>query len=323
VRHYSLQSATKTLRPTTIFFVLKKPLNSTPSIRLNIQDVLDFSVYLNFFIMFNSSYPKQKEVRIATIMRLVWLVLTFILLTAVWSSSAVLAQSNSGIVSPTSGETIAGTVEVRGTAVHPDYLRYELAFLQQDVPGAEWIVFAEGAEQVVDGVLAVWNTTVGREFNAPIFPDGRYQLRLRVVKNDYNYDEYYISDLIIQNDGSTPTPTPDETAVAATAAAVPAQPTSSIDSNFQQSTPLPSLTPFPTPTPPATVVGATPAAAQTDEDAGGLLGQLQAVETNQVGTAFWLGIRITAALFLAAALYLLLRWGGRRLWCLFWVNRGK
>ncbi|VAW43578.1 hypothetical protein MNBD_CHLOROFLEXI01-628 [hydrothermal vent metagenome] len=275
--------------------------------------------------MFNGLYLKRKEVKLPTIMRLIWLGLTFVNLLVMSSHEVALAQSSSGITSPASGETVMGVVEVRGTAVHPDYLRYELAFLQQDVPGAEWIVFAEGDEQVIDGVLAIWNSTVGREFNTPVFPDGRYQLRLRVVKNDYNYDEYYVTDLLVENDGPTPTPTPDETAVAqtATAAAAPLQPTGSTDSSFQQPTPLPSLTPFPTPTPPPTVVGGTPIAPQSAIDGadGGLLGQLEAAETSRVGAAFWLGIQITAVLFMIAALYYLLRLGGRRLWHIYWTNR--
>jgi hypothetical protein len=274
-----------------------------------------------------SSYLKRKRDKTPLNARLFGLALTFIFLFAWRQSTAVSAQTGSGITQPTSGDTISGVIEVLGTAVHPEYLRYELAFLQQDLPGAEWIVFAEGTEPVNNGVLAVWDTTVGRAIAAPVFPDGRYQLRLRVVKADFNYDEYFVTNLVIQNEGPTPTPTPDETAVAltVTVAAAPAQPTGSSDSSFQQPTPLPSLTPFPTPTPPPTVVGGTPVAPQADGGAGegGLIGQLEAVETTQVGSAFWLGIRITAGLFLAAGLYLLLRWVGRRLWHFYWTNKGS
>lgn len=325
-------------------------------IRLNLWDVLDFYVCFNFIMlacfvfgqgmlfnprgcqsghtmlrphpycdMVNGSYLKRKRDKAPLNVHLFWLTLTFVSLLVFRPALVVSAQTSSGIAEPTSGETITGVIEVRGTAVHPDYLRYELAFLPQDLPGAEWIVFAEGSEQVRDGVLAVWDTTVGRAIGAPVFPDGRYQLRLRVVKNDFNYDEYFVFDLVIQNDGPTATPTPDETAVALTATvdAIPVQPTGSSDSSFQQPTPLPSLTPFPTPTPPPTVVGSPSAVQQTGsaENEGGLLGQLEAVETEQVGSAFWLGIRITAGLFLAAGLYLLLRWVGRRLWHFYWTNR--
>lgn len=275
--------------------------------------------------MVNGSYLNRKEDKLPLPARLFSVVLTFLLLTAVSRSGAVLAQTGSGITAPAPGETIAGVVEVRGTAVHPDYLRYELAFTNQ-ATGSDWIVFAEGSQPVVDGVLAVWDTIVGQAIGAPVFPDGRYQLRLRVVKTDFNYDEYFVTDLIIQNQGPTPTPTPDETAVGLTATAVvPILPTSSGDSSFQQLTPLPSLTPFPTPTPPPTVVSGTPSLPQAagNETDGGLLGQLEAVETDQVGSAFWLGIRLTVGLFLVAGGYLLLRWVGRRLWHIYWTQRGS
>lgn len=275
--------------------------------------------------MVNGSYLNRKEDKLPLPARLFLLALTFLWLTAVSRSGVVVAQAGSGITAPASGETLAGVVEVRGTAVHPNYLRYELAFANQ-FSGSDWIVFAEGSEPVTDGVLAVWDTTVGQAVGAPVFPDGRYQLRLRVVKTDFNYDEFFVNDLIIQNDGPTPTPTPDETAVGLTATAVvPAPPTGSEDSSFQQPTPLPSLTPFPTLTPPPTVVSGTPSAPQAvgDETDGGLLGQLEAVQTDQVGSAFWLGIRLAIGLFLVAGGYLLLRWVGRRLWHIYWTQRGS
>jgi hypothetical protein len=281
---------------------------------------------LIFYEMIIDSYLKRKKGNTPLKARLYWLSLTFFGLLWV-TTTTVSAQTPSGITQPASGDTISGIIEVLGTAVHPDYLRYELAFLRQDVPGAEWIVFAEGSQPVSNGVLAVWDTTVGRAIGSPVFPDGRYQLRLRVVKTDFNYDEYFVTDLTIQNDGPTPTPTPDETAVALTAtiAAIPAQPTGSTESSFQQPTPLPSLTPFPTLTPPPTVVGQPSAAPQTgsSDGDGGLLGQLEAVETDRVGSAFWLGIRLTAGLFLAAGLYLLLRWAARRLWHFYWKNKSS
>ena len=229
-----------------------------------------------------------------------------------------------GITAPLPGETVAGVVEVRGTAVHPDYLRYELAFLYLDSGAGDWIVFADGDQPVVQGVLAIWDTTVGQNIGAPVFPDGRYQLRLRVVKTDYNYDEYFVTDIVVSNAGPTPTPTPDETGVAATQTAVsaPATPFSSSDSSFQQATPLPSLTPFPTLTPRATPAAnaATPAAA-VGSSSGGVVGQLSQADWSRLSSGFATGVRITAVLFLIGILYLLLRAVSRRGWRWFWHRR--
>ncbi|MGD2077799.1 MAG: hypothetical protein PVH18_05425, partial [Chloroflexota bacterium] len=40
------------------------------------------------------------------------------------------AQTGNGIYEPADGDSISGVVIVRGTAIHPQFLRYELAFLQ-------------------------------------------------------------------------------------------------------------------------------------------------------------------------------------------------
>ena len=231
-------------------------------------------------------------------------------------------QTDNGISQPQPGDVISGVVLVEGTAVHPDYLRYELAFLYLDAPSSEWIVFAEGDQPVVAGTLAVWNTAVGRAINAPVFPDGRYQLRLRVVKTDYNYDEFFLTDITIQNEGPTPTPTADETAVSLTVTAnslIVSQPES--ESGFQPATPLPSLTPFPTLTPQATPVGnVAQATAVPEAESGGLIGQLSDARWGGVGSAFMLGVVGTAVLFGLGILYLLFRAISRRLWRQAWYK---
>ncbi|MEM7336969.1 MAG: hypothetical protein AAF490_33165 [Chloroflexota bacterium] len=229
-------------------------------------------------------------------------------------------QADNGVTSPQAGDAISGVVVVEGTAVHPDYLRYELAFLYLDSPNPEWIVFAERSEPVVNGTLAIWDTEVGRNVNAPVFPDGRYELRLRVVKTDYNYDEFFLTEITISNDGPTPTPTVDPTAVSltATALSIAPAPSSSDESSFLPATPLPSLTPFPTPTPQATPVGNVPQVTAVPVENQGLLDQLGQARWGNVGSAFVLGITLTGGLFGLGILYLLFRAIGRRLWRLAW-----
>ncbi len=251
--------------------------------------------------------------------RIALVLLTF----AVWSLKTAVftveAQTDNGITEPASGSEISGTVSVIGTASHADYLRYELAFRHVSDPTADWIVFAEGSEQVVNGSLAIWDTTVGRDIGAPVFPDGRYQLRLRVVKTDYNYDEYFVSDLLIVNDGPTPTPTSEGTVDALTAPA-----TLAATAVFQPNDPLPSLTPFPTSTPlpgPIETPVAVDVIGDNEESSGGLFGQLAAVNTGRFGRAFWLGVGLAGFLFGFLALYLLVRAIGRRLWQAVWTKK--
>jgi hypothetical protein len=222
-----------------------------------------------------------------------------------------LAQSN-GVTSPVPGDTLSGVVLIEGTATHPQFLRYEMAFLRQNAPEAGWIVFAEGSQAVVEGTLAVWDTTVGRNANAPVFPDGTYQLRLRVVRQDYNYDEYFVNGLTISNSGPTPTPTPDENEPTRDAAATP-NPLSTVETPIPAI--LPSLTPFPTPTRPATPESGIDVLNPTEgESEGGVLGQIATIDTSSFGSAFWTGVRLAAYAFGALGLYIFLRFLFRLGW---------
>ncbi|HZD10949.1 MAG TPA: hypothetical protein VE553_06375, partial [Candidatus Binatia bacterium] len=220
------------------------------------------------------------------------------------------AQVQNGISAPESGAVLSGVVIIRGTASHESFLRYELAFSN----GSDWLVFAEGDQPVENGTLAIWDTTVGQPANA-VFPDGVYQLRLRVVRQDYNYDEYFVRNLTLSN-ASTPTPTATATTaelttpLAGTPAAA-ASPTSGL--TIIRPTPLPSLTPFPTPsrqpTPVQGALAGSPPGVGSDQpgDDGRLLQRLGVFGMGRFSTAFWAGARITLYAFALLALYLLLR----------------
>lgn len=233
----------------------------------------------------------------------------------------VQAQAQNGISEPESGDAISGVVTIRGTATHESFLRYEVAFSR----GADWIVFAEGDQPVVDGTLAIWDTTVGQPGNA-VFPDGAYNLRLRVVRQDYNYDEYFVQNLMVSN-ATTPTPTATATTQgqATPPAGTPApEATGSSGLTIIRPTGLPTLTPFPTPSvpaPPADQVSSGPPAAGEAEAAlntggggDGLLQQMLNVNTNRFGQAFWSGVRLTLYAFALVAGYLLVRFLLRIVW---------
>lgn len=277
-------------------------------IRQPLIHVLDFNVCLLF------TYLRPKEMMLPPLR---WFLIIFLGWGGFWLAPQR-QTAVSGITQPQSGDTLSGVVTVSGTAVHPDYLRYELAFRPDT--SSDWVVFAEGGQPVVRGTLAVWDTTVGQSIGAPVFPDGRYQLRLRVVKTDYNYDEYFVTDLVISNSEPTATPTPNETAVALpTESGGQATPGSS----FQQATPLPSLTPFATLTPPPTPLGNATVAAPSGEPSGGLVGQVQALDLSRLRQGFWLGVKLTAVLFAAGLMYLLLRDMVRRLWRRLWYQANQ
>lgn len=86
-----------------------------------------------------------------------------------------------GIYLPAPGSAIRGYVAVQGVAVHPAFSKWQLDLL---LGGAKEVFLATGASVVPSpGELLVLNTA--------LYPNGDHVLRLRVVKRDGNYDEYF------------------------------------------------------------------------------------------------------------------------------------
>lgn len=266
--------------------------------------------------------------------------------------SVASAQNENGIISPLPTEQVRGVVVITGTAADDAFLRYELAFLSEANIDAGWVVFADGATQIFNGPLAVWDTTVGRSNDAPLFPDGVYRLRLRIVRTDNSFNEFYVGNIAVVNDQPEPTPTlsgeeaalsatqtaealtatPTETAVpfddVPTEAVVPTSVVEEGEGVSAETTPtpispsdaLPTLTPFPTLTPLPTISSDSTLLVGADSgddaggDSGGLLDQVQAVETDQFGQAFRRGALFTIGLFVIGAFYLLARDSLRWMW---------
>ena len=160
-----------------------------------------------------------------------------------------LIRAQSGITYPPETEVLRGSVQIKGTAAHPDFWKYELAAAPQ---GTENWFYITGAESPVEnGVLGVWDTRT--------VPDGPYTIRLRVVRRDGNYDEYFVRNVIVANTAPVATPTPEVTPTP-TSTPTPKPPTAT---PVQLTPNIPTPTPAPTNTP---VAGA--AAAGQDEDSG-------------------------------------------------------
>ena len=254
-----------------------------------------------------------------------FLLIGFLCGLSLWWFLPVQAQATNGIVQPAPGDVLSGIVIIQGTATDASFLRYELAFFNESGANSDWIVFAQGDQPVIDGTLAVWDTTVGRGSNR-VFPDGRYQLRLRVVRQDYNYDEYFVANLTIANESGTPTATPTITTTIPVVTVTPGIRDTALPEITQPAPDtLPSLTPFPTPSPQATPVNE-PLGPGSEGDAGGqeeqrgIFEQLSGIDTGRFGQAFWQGARWVAYAFAILAAYLLLRGALRRLWRLL-LNR--
>ncbi len=98
-----------------------------------------------------------------------------------------------GMFVPRSGDVLKGLVTVVGTVngktFRNPFVRYELAVTPAGENNYGWIY--AGEEQIWQNRIYVWDTTR--------LADGFYDLRLRIVYQDGNYDEYYATSLRIAN----------------------------------------------------------------------------------------------------------------------------
>ncbi len=170
------------------------------------------------------------------------LILPLLVALSLYGARFVYAQS--GITYPPETEVLRGSVQIQGSAVHPDFWKYEVAAAPQGTQN--WFNIAGSETPVQNGVLAVWDTRT--------VPDGPYSIRLRVVRRDGNYDEFFVQKVVVANAAPTPTPTPEVTPT----------PTATPTSKPPTATPV-QLTPvIPTPTTAPTATPATGASAPVD-----------------------------------------------------------
>lgn len=245
------------------------------------------------------------------------------------AASGVQAQSaQPGITSPAPGSAISGNVPVFGTAVIEPFQKYELYYKLEPSGDDAYIYFDGSTSPVVNGQLGVWMA----EGLAP----GEYSLRLRVVKQDGNYAEYFAPNLSV-NQGPAPTPTPEESdeptpTPIPTATFTPAPQPTPVVGQVEQ----PVLEAPPTPTEDAAaVIAEQPDAGEPEQPAevadAGLVPEPaaevspatsvtrelgEAVSISRLRMAFMNGVRLSAALLLGVfALY-----ASKKLFTWFWVQ---
>jgi hypothetical protein len=87
-----------------------------------------------------------------------------------------------GFVAPRSGDTVRGVVDLTGTVPAADLLRWELAWspTQQE----DWRFLLSGTQPVQEGLLA--------RLDLALLAGGTYDFRLRIVRMDSNYTEYFV-----------------------------------------------------------------------------------------------------------------------------------
>ncbi|MCB9078914.1 MAG: hypothetical protein H6631_15025 [Anaerolineaceae bacterium] len=125
-----------------------------------------------------------------------YLIIIATLLWLVAGGATALAQGPETVIitTPSQGETVAGIVEVTGVVDFPDFVKYEM-FLKT---GDNLMWGATVYAPVVNGLLARLDTRT--------VPDGSYQIVVRTVHGDSNYNEYLGPIFTVQNDLGAPLP---------------------------------------------------------------------------------------------------------------------
>jgi hypothetical protein len=93
------------------------------------------------------------------------------------------------VTAPRAGATVSGVLDVNGTIVHPRLQRWELYWAEHKEGDQQWLFLHRGSYQVVNELIA-------RLDLSQVAP-GRYDLRLRVVQVDGNYNDYIIRRLSV------------------------------------------------------------------------------------------------------------------------------
>lgn len=107
------------------------------------------------------------------------------------------ATAANGLVMPSPEVALQGLVEVTGIAQDPAFRKWQLDLLiNGDEKQATFIAVGE-KPQVEAGLLTTLDTT--------LYPNGQHRLRLRVVHNQLNYDEYFTA-ITIDNSNAPSAP---------------------------------------------------------------------------------------------------------------------
>jgi hypothetical protein len=146
------------------------------------------------------------------------------------------AQPAGQITSPRDRAAVRGQVPIEGSAAHGQFQKYEIHYGPEPNPGDQWTPVGGSpfAVPVIQGRLGLWDTT--------LIPDGLYSLRLRVVRVDGNYDDYFVRGIQVSNTFPTVTPT----AAGPTATPLPTLTVVIAVPTIVSPTPRPTNTPLPT-----------------------------------------------------------------------------
>ncbi|MFH1084989.1 MAG: hypothetical protein V1772_04425 [Chloroflexota bacterium] len=157
-------------------------------------------------------------------------------------SVTTLAQSPQvQITAPEMGAEVRGRVPIMGSASIGSFQFYKVEFGVGPNP-AQWAVIGDLHRQaVVNGQLEVWDTTV--------VPDGVYTLQLQAVRQDGNWESFFVRGVTVANKRPAATATAEVTNTPRVLATLTAEPTRTPTATPTEQRIAPTRGAMPTPTP--------------------------------------------------------------------------
>jgi hypothetical protein len=215
--------------------------------------------------------------------------------------AAPLAQGPKPVITqPEPDAAVRGTVQIVGSATHPQFQRYELYYAPSPVPGDNaWIFIGDAHfQQQPAGLLGTWATNS--------LPDGGYALKVRVVRQDGNYTDSDPRRVIVANRRPIESPTPAVT-LAPTEAPPTLLPVPTVaivapTVQLPRGSVTPTLQTKTTPTPLIGEARATPASA------GGLLDTQRLIDAAEKAATYTVGLFVVVGAFFAVKAVLAWIW---------------
>lgn len=113
------------------------------------------------------------------------------------------------VLTPTDGQVVAGTVEVKGSVPDDDFDYAEVTYAFSDESTSNWFQISRLDQTIHDATLALWDTTT--------ITDGTYRLKVTVHRKNGSSSEVVIENIRVGNYTHYEVPT---TTIAAAAAVV-------------------------------------------------------------------------------------------------------
>jgi len=176
------------------------------------------------------------------------------------------------IAQPAQDAPVRGAVQIVGSAVNPQFQKYQIYFAPWPVPSNDsWAFVSEAFNQQPLGLLGTWDSRT--------VTDGAYALRVRVVKLDGNYLDSEPRLVQVANFRQIASPTPEVTDATVEPLPTPveevATPTVVVGVPTIETTPT--VRPTPTPEPEVTPIlgsGSGSSTGQTDAKSSSVTGQI-------------------------------------------------